>query len=212
MTQNRRENSPDTYPNLILASASPRRAAILQEHGFNFTVVFPPEDDPSALPANLQPADFAEALSIQKANAVAQKLNDGLLLSGDTVAALGNEIFGKATDREDAERILRAVTAVTHQVITALTLLDAKTGRTMTRHATTAITMRELTDSEMSDYLSTNAWEGKAGAYGIQDHGDAFVEKIEGSFTNVVGLPIELLKEMLDGWIEESGFDATHKV
>lgn len=192
------------YPDLILASASPRRAAILQEHGFSFTIVSPPEDNPSVLPSNLTPAEFARALSIQKAKAVAENLTQGLLLSGDTVAALGNAIFGKPKGRTDAKRILQAITSTTHKVITALTLLEVETGKIMTRHNTTEITMHPLTGSQLDGYLDSGDWEGKAGAYGIQDHGDAFVKKIDGSFTNVVGLPIEMLTIMLDEWIEQA--------
>lgn len=198
------DSSATTPPILILASASPRRAAILKEHGFSFDVIAPPSDDPSTLPDKLPPAEFAKSLSVQKAQAVAQTLDEGLVLSGDTVAACDDEIFGKPTSRKDAERILRAIAGTTHHVITALTLIDAKTGRMMTRHDTTAVVMRALTDLELSDYLDTGAWAGKAGAYGIQDVGDAFVERIEGSFTNVVGLPIEMLKRMLDEWEKET--------
>jgi septum formation protein len=143
-------------------------------------------------------------MSAQKARVVAQGLDKGLILAGDTVAALGDEIFGKPIDRGHAERTLRVISGTAHEVITALTLLDAATDREMTWHDTTTVVMRDLTGAELSDYLDTGAWKDKAGAYGIQDHGDAFVERIEGSFTNVVGLPAEMLTRMLEEW-EKTG-------
>lgn len=200
MRRNEPGNSDPVAPHLILASTSPRRAAILKQHGYSFEVVAPPEDDPSALPRNLSPAQFASYLSAQKARVVAQRLGRGLILAGDTVAALGDEIFGKPIDRSDAERILRVIAGTAHEVTTALTLLDATLDREMTWHDTTTVIMRDLTEVELSDYLDAGAWKGKAGAYGIQDHGDAFVQRIEGSFTNVVGLPVEMLTRMLGEW------------
>ena len=85
-------------------------------------------------------------------------------------------------------------------MITGVTLLDAATGEREIRHVRTGVVMKPLSDRELSDYLATGAWQGKAGAYGIQDYGEAFVERIEGSFTNVVGLPMELVNSMLDEW------------
>jgi septum formation protein len=132
-----------------------------------------------------------------KAASVAPMYTEEIIIAADTVAVLGDQIFGKPTDRADAERILRAITGTTHQVITGVTVINAATTRTLTRHDVTYVTMRRLDDAELKAYLDTNAWRGKAGAYGIQDHGDKFVTKLDGSFSNVVGLPMELLERML---------------
>jgi len=190
---------------LILASASPRRAAILKKQGIPFKVLPPPRDDASRPRPNVSPVDFAKYLSLQKAQAVAQALDDGVVLAGDTVAAVGGDIFGKPSDRDDARRILTAISGKAHKVITALTLMDARSGRTMTCHDTTIVIMRPLSDAQITEYLDTGAWQGKAGAYGIQDHGDEFVDRVEGSFTNVVGLGVELLESMLAAWEDGNG-------
>jgi len=109
-------------------------------------------------------------------------------------------IFGKPRDRADAKRILSAIAGTTHEVITGVTLLDAASGARQIEHDVTRVTMRRLGDDEIEAYLDTGAWQGKAGAYGIQDRGDAFVERIDGSFTNVVGFPMELIERMLQTW------------
>lgn len=196
---------------LILASASPRRAELLREHGYDFKIIASPLAEPSDLPPHMSPAAQAEYLSHFKAAAVADLLAsmpttdatrnetnaNAVILGADTIAAVGGRIFGKPTDRDDARRILGALTGVPHEVITGVTLMQADTRRFCTRHDQTLVYMRRLTSEEMDAYLETGAWDGKAGAYGIQDHGDAFVERIEGSFSNVVGLPMELLSRML---------------
>lgn len=184
----------------ILASASPRRAALLREYDYEFDIVVAPVEEPERLEDATAPAELAEALSHFKARAVADGLDRGVVLGADTVAALGETIFGKPSDEEDARRILQSLSGTRHDVITGVTLLDAESGKRETRHARTGVVMKPLSEKELDDYLATGAWQGKAGAYGIQDYGDAFVERIEGSFTNVVGLPMELLTSMLDGW------------
>lgn len=208
------DKKPKEPARLILASASPRRAALMRERGYEFEVLVPPLDEPTAnwqsakMPTrNAAPKRFAEALSYFKARSVASEVQRGLILAGDTVVALGGQLFGKPVDRDDARAILSAITGTTHEVITGVTLLDAASadwhsasGRRMIRHDLTAVTMRAMSEREMEEYLDSGAWEGKAGAYGIQDRGDAFVTRIEGSFTNVVGLPMELLAEMLAEW------------
>ncbi len=184
-------------PRLILASASPRRAELLREHGYDFTVMASPLAEPVDFPNEMSPVERAQTSSYFKAKSVAGLAGDGWVLAADTIAALGGRVFGKPADREDARKILQSLSGTTHQVITGVTLLDASSGVRLMCHDSTNVIMRRLTDSEINDYLDSGAWEGKAGAYGIQDKGDAFVERIEGSFTNVVGMPMELLGKML---------------
>lgn len=182
---------------LILASASPRRVKLMREYGFKVKVVKPPLREPGALREGLTPAQRAEALSYFKARSVAALVDHGLILAGDTLVSLAGRVFGKPLDREDARAILSALSGTTHHVITGVTLLDASTGTRLVQYDMTAVTMRALSGGELEAYLDTGAWQGKAGAYAIQDRGDPFVERIDGSFTNVVGLPMELVTRML---------------
>lgn len=185
---------------LILASASPRRCELLRSGGYAFEVIPAAVPEPTERPRGTSPEAFAVALSYFKARAVAKTVGTGLILAGDTVVALGDVLFGKPLDRDDARRILDTLSGTTHRVITGLTLLDAADRRRSMAYAVTAVTMRPLRREEIEAYLDSGEWEGKAGAYGIQDIGDAFVERIEGSFSNVVGLPMELLADMLRAW------------
>lgn len=193
-------NAQHDPPRFILASASPRRQALMREYGYNVEVMRPPLTEPKQLGHGLSPGQQAEALSYFKANSVADLVDRGIILAGDTVVALGRRIFGKPLDRDDARRMLESLAGTTHHVITGVTLLDAHSLERLIRHDSTAVTMRPLTDRQLQRHLDTRAWEGKAGAYGILERGDPFVERIEGSFTNVVGLPMELLAQMLAQW------------
>jgi MAF protein len=197
----RAQKIASSVPRLILASASPRRAQLLQDFGFSFDIIPAPDDEPPVPEKHENPAQGVERISLAKAHSVARKVNNGLILAGDTIATLGNRVIGKPADRGHAEQILRALMGTTHQVITALTLLDAGSGKAMTRYDVTLVHMRRLSNEEMEAYLDSGEWKGKAGAYGIQDRGDKFVEQIEGSFTNVVGLPVALLHRMLEEWL-----------
>lgn len=183
---------------LILASASPRRAELLRQHGYDFEVVVAPAEEPVLPRHSHTPEEQAEALSEFKAQAVAQIVADGVILAADTIAARNGVIFGKPLDKADAARIIRSIAGTRHDVITGVTLWDAATGDRVVRHDRTSVFMRALSHEELRAYLQTGAWQGKAGAYGIQDFGDAFVDRIEGSFTNVVGLPMELVSAMLE--------------
>ena len=185
---------------LILASLSPRRCELMREHGYEFEVMTPPLQEPENFDTGLSPEQLAQALSYFKAQSVHSRVDRGAILAGDTIVAFEDRIFGKPVDRDDARSIIKALAGTTHHVITGVTLLDALSDDRLMRHDSTAVTMRTLTDDEVEAYLDTGAWQGKAGAYGIQDRADAFVEKIEGSFTNVVGLPMELVRQMLAEW------------
>ncbi len=185
---------------LILASQSPRRAQLLSEYGYAFEVIKPPWKEPDHLSGRPGPPQRAEALSYFKARSVAASLEWGTVLGADTVVALGDRQFGKPVDRDDAGAILQTLSGTTHSVITGLTLLDAAGGARMIRHEVTSVCMRHWSDEELEAYLDGGDWSGKAGAYGIQDREDHFVERVAGSFTNVVGLPMELFARMLEAW------------
>lgn len=182
---------------LILASNSPRRAQLLAERGYRFEIIHPPVVEPEQCSRDTPPAHWAEALSYFKARSVAKDLDSGFVLAADTVVALKDHIYGKPRDRDDAQRILRALAGTKHEVITGVSLLDVRTGQRLIRHQTTWVTMRPMAAETLDQYLDTGLWEGKAGAYGIQDRSDANVERLDGSYSNVVGLPMELVLEML---------------
>lgn len=187
-------------PRFILASASPRRCELLRTHGYRFEVI-PSRIDESTVPAdNRSPAALAEHLSLCKARDVASRLRNGVVLAGDTIVALNDRIIGKPADREDARRILLTLTGTRHEVITGVALVNASTGAERVAHDRTVVEMRAMSDADLEAYLDGGAWRGKAGAYGIQDEGDRFVTQLEGSFTNVVGMPMALVARLLSDW------------
>ena len=192
-------------PKLILASASPRRAELLRQGGYEFEAATPPLAEPDAFGMALPPELQAEASGFFKASAVSQAHHQGVVLGADTVVALGSQVFGKPRDVDDAYRILSTLAGTEHEVITGVTVLEAPTGRRRIAHDVTRVRMRRLLDEHLRRYIDGGEWEGKAGAYGIQDQSDPFVERVDGSFTNVVGLPMELVAELL----VEFGFDRT---
>jgi septum formation protein len=205
---------------LILASSSPRRRELLTQLGLAFEVVSPaPDDDP----ADHRPAvQFATELAERKGRSVAER--DGMehrwVLGADTVVYDDEEILLKAADRPEAREMLRRLSGNTHRVVTALSLFpplvrqpqrqqtaagagpdgrsEPQSGRPVHRASNiTAVTFSPLADTEIEWYLDTGEWEGVAGAYRIQGRGAALVERIEGTYSTVVGLPIRLLYSML---------------
>ncbi|GMU23591.1 MAG: Maf-like protein [Phycisphaerae bacterium] len=186
----------ETQP-IILASRSPRRALLLSEAGIEFEVVVPECEEP--LPEDWlgSPCAYAESTSYLKARAVADAHFDRVILAADTVVAIRNRLFGKAADAEDARRILGELLGTTQSVITGVTIYAPATGKRLIRHAETFVTMRRMSEEELDAYIASGGWQGKAGAYGIQDAGDRFIEQTRGSFSNVVGLPMELTLGML---------------
>ena len=185
-----------TVSQLILASSSPRRAELLRGMGLRFEIRIPTVCEPEPRSPGQIPKHWAEALSYFKARSVAKDLRDGVVLGADTIVSLGDEIIGKPADLDDARRILNALTGTTHDVITGVTLLNVETGARLIRHQTTAVTMKPMFEDTLERYLESGLWEGKAGAYGIQDSSDANIERLEGSYSNVVGLPTELVEQL----------------
>ena len=188
--------TPDTIQ-FILASASPRRKLLLEKAGYNFTVI-PSNIDESTFPLeNLSSTKHAETLALAKANDVAQDHPDTLVMGADTIVDFDNKIIGKPADAADAERITRLLFSAPHKVITAVALVKIKDNIEIVRAEITTVYPKQLTEEQIVRHIETGNWRGKAGAYGIQETGDEFVEKIEGSFTNVIGLPMELVEKLL---------------
>lgn len=185
---------------LVLASKSPQRIELLQKAGYTFESASPALSEAHALHPHLPPSMHAESLAFFKASSVAGAHSDKTILAADTIAILGDQIIGKPGNRDDARRILRRLSGTTHSVCTGVVLLHPAGGRRQLQHAISVIRVRELEDSLIESYLDTGKWCGKAGAYGIQDQDDPFVEKLTGDFTNVVGLPMELLAKMFEQW------------
>jgi septum formation protein len=182
-------------PRLVLASASPRRRELLREAGYEFDV-HPADIDEEDHPAGLAPGDLAEWLAARKAEVIGRQFPDAVVLAADTVVAFGEHILGKPLDADDARRMLDLLGGTTHTVVTGVAVVRRSVGFSRATRAVSAVSMRKLTPLEASAYVATNAWQGKAGGYGIQDN-DPFVTRITGSHTNIVGLPMEAVEALL---------------
>ncbi len=180
---------------LILASASPRRRHLMAAAGYAFEV------DPShyrepEYDGSQTPAAFASELAWRKALDVARRRERGLILGADTLCDLDGMVLGKPADREDAERMVRVQEGRDVRVITGLCLCRAGGAEWTGGFEVSVVRFRRLTDAERREHLDSRRWEGKAGAYGVQDH-DPFVTVVRGSWSNVVGLPMERLAALL---------------
>lgn len=180
--------------NLILASASPRRQELLARFGVPFAI--DPAAGPENPPAGASPEDTVKALAAAKAAEVAARHPGELVIGADTIVALDGAILGKPADEEDAFRMLRALSGRGHRVCTGVAL--RKDGAAMCQAETTRVFFRELSDREIRTYIASGEPMDKAGAYGYQGLASLFVERIEGDFFNVVGLPLCRLGRMLE--------------
>jgi septum formation protein len=180
---------------LILASASPRRRELLAEAGYKFEV--DPSDVEEPEPGSAaSPIVYVAQLAWKKALAVAQRRRAGLILAADTIGAIDGLILNKPIDRGDAERMIRLQEGRQSDVLTGLCLFRADRLEWVGAVVASVVRFKALDDAERTAYLDSNRWQGKAGAYGVQDC-DPFVEIVRGSFSNVVGLPLERLAALL---------------
>ncbi len=181
--------------NMILASASPRRRLLLEQAGYRFEV--DPSDfaEPEPTPGTLV-ADYVADLAWRKASDVARRRGSGLILGADTSCSAAGEILNKPVDRADAERMLRLQEGTDTEVVTGVCLFRADRGIWLGFVESSLCRCRVLTDAERTSYLDSGLWHGKAGAYGLQDE-DPFVTVPSGSWSNVVGLPLERLAAIL---------------
>ena len=185
---------------LILASASPRRKQLLEEAGFVCDVRLPDthaEDE--RLPYE-SPKKYVRRLAFQKAKNVADKIEQGIVLGGDTIVLCHGNIFEKPVDRNDARNMLRQLRGQIHDVLSGLCLIKkVRDCNPEVRQEidTTKLVMQPISDEMLEMYLDTESWQGKAGAFGFQD-GNDWITILEGSESNVVGLPLELFRTMYD--------------
>ena len=187
-------------PPLILASASPRRAELLRQLRPEFQIV--PSDAEEIFDDQLTPRELCQLNAHRKARAVAKKIPDALVLGADTLVFLDGEILGKPRDLADAKRMLARLQGQTHQVVTGVSLIHLRGHRERLFAVSTAVTFRPLTAAQIDEYLSKMNPLDKAGAYAIQEHGDLIVSEVSGSFSNVVGLPVERVGDELAAWMK----------
>ncbi len=179
---------------LVLASGSPRRSEILRAVGWPFEATVPDVDE--TLRAGEAAEAYVQRLAREKAGRVASARLFGLVLGADTVVVVDGDVLGKPRDAEDAARMLRRLSARTHEVLTGVALVRAETGRSIVGLARTRVRFAGLSDEEIERYVETGEPLDKAGAYAVQGRAALFIEAIEGEYWNVVGLPVRLVYEL----------------
>lgn len=182
---------------LVLASASPRRRDLLAQIGIAPDAVLPAEIDETPRPGEL-PLATAKRLALMKAAAVGEQEPDAFVLAADTVVAVGRRQLGKPADIDEARRFLEMLSGRRHRVYGGISVI-APDGRRSDRLSTTIVRFKRLADADITAYLATDEWQGKAGGYAIQGLAGSFVPAINGSYTNIVGLDLALAKSMLQG-------------
>jgi septum formation protein len=180
---------------IILASTSPRRLELLRGLGLKVKVVGSRVKESKFSIKN--PEKLAKTLALTKAQEVARRTKDGLVIGADTIVVLKGKILGKPKDSKGAKSMLRELSGKTHEVLTGLAVIDASSGKTIVDFVGTKVKFRKLTDEEITNYVTTDRPFDKAGAYAIQEKAGLFVEKIDGCYFNVVGLPLARLAEIL---------------
>ena len=181
---------------LILASSSPRRRELLREAGYGFEIVAPSETAECGVCSGESPPEMVARLAYQKAEDVVQRTESGLVLGCDTVAECAGQILGKPADEAHAREMLALLSGREHHVYSGLCLWRVPEGKPLVEVDQTTLTMRQLSPGEIDDYLASGLWEGKAGAFGLQDR-LGWLTIVRGSESNVVGLPLERLADML---------------
>ena len=186
---------------LILASNSPRRIVLLKSLGYHFDIV--PHDIEECILGDVLPMELVQNLAFLKATDVARRVSNAIIISADTVIVHKNSILGKPKDVSDAKRILSILSDSEHDIISGVCVMEMPSRKKMLRIERTHIRMKNIKDEEIDRYILTGEPMDKAGAYAIQGEGRKFIEKIDGSYSNAVGLPLELLQEMLNHFMND---------
>jgi septum formation protein len=178
-----------TDQQLHLASKSPRRKKLLEQVNLSFKVIA--VDTPEIFKKNERPVDAVRRIALEKLAASKEIIKKGIIITADTIVVLNGKIIGKPLDENDAVRMLKTLSGKRHIVYTGFSVYNSVTGTTITDYAKTYVTFRKLHLQEIKDYVATGSPLDKAGAYGIQDdYGAVFIDKINGCYYNVVGLPL----------------------
>jgi septum formation protein len=189
------KNNPESKPALILASASPRRKELLEKEGYNFTVSVSNVNEQDLLKETMSPSDFAQTAALAKASDVSAEYPDALVIGADTVVDFNGQIIGKPKNKRHAEEITRKLFSQPHKVITGIALVRKCDNFQVVKSDMTVVYPKRMNPEQIEKHLKSRQWQGKAGAYAIQEN-DEFIDHIEGSFTNVVGLPMQLLNQI----------------
>ncbi len=188
-----KQNADHLREKLVLASSSPRRKEILNRAGWPHEVMVAGIDE--SLKPNEDPATYVQRLARSKAEAVAQRLQEGLVLGADTTVVVAGEILGQPRDDADARRMLDLLKGKWHEVLTGVAVVRVG-GESKVAYETTRVRFAEMNESEIDWYIASGEPFGKAGAYGIQGKAALFIEEIEGDYFNIMGLPIRLTYEL----------------
>src|SRR3989344_6268006 len=180
---------------IILASSSPRRKEILEKTGLPF--IIDPSNSDEDMTQNLEPKDLAKALSLAKAKDVAKRHKNAIVIGADSIITLNGKVLGKPHTEERAIEMLTELSGSIHSAITGYTIIDTDSGKIVSDAVETKIYFRKLTQDEIKNYVATGKPLDKAGAYAIQGKGALFVEKIEGDYYNIMGLPLSAVVEKL---------------
>ncbi len=200
------DNQPaqDAPASFVLASASPRRVELLAQIGITADSIDPADIDETPHNGEI-PRQYAKRMAVEKAQAVAGKHKGALLLAADTVVACGRRILQKADDEAEARQFLKLLSGRKHKVITGLALI-LPDGRLLTKTVVSSVTFRQLGSDDITQYVNSGEWRGKAGGYAIQGLAAAYVRALSGSYSNVVGLPLYEVA----GWLKAHGTTLPH--
>lgn len=191
-----------TQKRLVLASNSSRRIALLKTLRYNFDII--PHSVHEGIPCNASPAELVQNLAFMKASDVAGRVDNAIIMGADTLVFHKKNIIGKPKDACDAKRILSLLSNSEHSIFTGVCIIEMPSKKKLLRNEQTSITMRYISEEEIDEYVRSGEPMDKAGAYAIQGEGKKFIKKMDGSYTNVVGLPLELVLEMLKNFISDA--------
>ncbi|KIL41018.1 septum formation protein Maf [Gordoniibacillus kamchatkensis] len=184
-----------THDQIILASSSPRRKELLS--GLKIPFITHPSAEDEDVTEGTPPQKIVEILALRKAKSVASHYENGLIIGSDTIVVLENDVLGKPKDHNDAFNMLSKLQGQLHTVFTGLAIVNAKSGQSKVSYNSTEVKIKSLTNDQIRRYIATGEPDDKAGSYAIQGIGATLVEKINGDYFTVVGLPVGLLSDML---------------